>query len=118
MISEKKLVNKKIFYLGDYKPLNTFYWANSISILIKNKKVICLNHKLFYKLCVIGDYIRKIGFIKFPLSTYRYQNMTNDDIIDLSLTKAIVKTLPFDNLDENVKITLDYIKNNSIEKNT
>jgi len=118
MISEKKLVNNKIFYLGDYKPLNIFDWANSISIIMKNKNVICLNHKLFYKLCIVGDYMRKIGFIKFPLSTYRYQNMTNDDIIDLSSTKAIIKKLPFENIDENIKITLDNIKNNTIEKNT
>jgi len=97
---------EKVLYIGDSPPVDIEEWANEISA--------CLGFKIFrapsnivYLAAVFGDILRRAR-ISFPMSTFRFKNMTTDNIIDLSKTIDIVPDLPYTRM-QGVERTLEWI---------
>lgn len=78
-----------VYYIGDCPPLCISDWAD----LIANKMGLSPPLKLPFKLIkitsIIGDYIGMFG-LKFPINSFRFNNMTLDNIVDLSKINAII----------------------------
>ena len=118
LFADQACVRHKIFYLGDYDPLNITDWADSISLELHGKKVLKIQNKLFYLMCFFGEFIKIVGFRNFPLGLFRYKNMTTNNIIDLTNTKNIAKDLPYPDIKIQIKKTLNWLlTSNKFNKN-
>jgi len=97
----------KTFYIGDYEPTNINEWACEVSNLV-GYKPITLPNIIVYFSGVIGDIFKVIG-LKFPMNTFRYKNMTTNNVVDLENTKSIAPNLPFTR-DYGNRTTLNWMK--------
>ncbi|MBP7087947.1 MAG: NAD(P)-dependent oxidoreductase [Candidatus Omnitrophica bacterium] len=102
-------INQKTFYLGDYTPLNISQWAKQITAILGKNPPLELPLKLFKIAAFIGDISKKIGIEKFPMSSFRLNNMTEDNIIDLSDIRKIIPSLPY-SVEDGTKETLEWMK--------
>ena len=100
-------MNKKVFYIGDIPPLNVSDWANKIAEESGVYKPLKLPYSIFRSFAYFGDFIRLFG-IQFPLTSFRLENMTSDNIIDLKNLYEIVGRPPFGMI-EGIKHTLAWL---------
>jgi nucleoside-diphosphate-sugar epimerase len=113
MLSDPQLVNHNYFYLGDLHPINITNWANRIRILNSQRKLLFLPVIILRLSAIIGDILKNtLGVNNFPMTTFRFKNMTNDNIIrDIERTLKITKCGEEDNLDKQILETLNWLKN-------
>ena len=107
LISDKTLVDERVFYIGDYQPYNIEVWSNEIANEL-GYKIKRFPYILFKISAYFGD-ILKVFNIHFLMTTFRLKNMTTDNIIEYSLEKKVAPNLPFTRL-EGIKETLKWIK--------
>ena len=106
---EEKLINKKVFYLGDSPNYNIREWANDISKLSISKVIKTMPIFVVYIISIFGTILGKFNF-KIPLTLFRFRNMTTNNIIDLNPILQLSKKLPFKRKN-GIKLTLDWILN-------
>lgn len=106
--ADKKNVNKKVFYLGDYISYNITEWANEIA---SEAGFRIPRVPYFFFKCGgwFGDFMKLFG-VKFPMTSFRLKNMTTDNIHNLEPIKEIAPNLPLERT-EGVKRTIKWIKN-------
>lgn len=109
--SKNKNVIHNYFYLGDKKPINITNWANEIRNLSGKKKLITINKSLFKAMCLFGDFIFKYLKIKTPLNSFRFKNMTTNNIIDLSKLNEFCSGNNYNDFRTNISETINWIKN-------
>jgi nucleoside-diphosphate-sugar epimerase len=100
--------DNKVFYLGDYDPYEINEWANEIGDE-SGRHIPTIPKIIVRTLSYFGDFLG-IFNIKFPLTSFRYKNMTEDGINQLDNMVKIAPFLPYKR-NEGVKITLKWIKN-------
>jgi GlcNAc-P-P-Und epimerase len=109
LFTETKEKSNKVFYIGDYEPLNIEDWANEIAqeLEISIKRVPFF---LIKTLALFGD---TLNFFKihFPMNSFRLKNMTTNNDVNLSETLKIAPNLPFSRL-EGVKKTIKWLSIN------
>lgn len=115
LISEDSNVKHNYFYLGDIEPINITDWAIKIRKLNNQSKPLTLPKWLLIFAAKIGDFLKfKLGVNKFPMNSFRLNNMTNDNvIIDLKRTTDITQIGADSNLDNKILKTLDWLKQNN-----
>lgn len=106
--ADKNLVDKKVFYLGDYEPYDISEWADEIA-KEKGIKIPNVPYTLFKVLAYTGDFL-KVFKIKFPMTGFRLSNMTTDNVYDLSDTQKIAPHLPVSRK-AGTKITVEWMGN-------
>ena len=114
MISDNALVKHNYFYLGDLEPINITDWAISIRKLNKQSKPLTFPVWLLKYTAILGDVLINVFKIyKFPMNTFRFNNMTNDNIIqDLYRTEEITQIETNTNLEDQIIKTLNWLKQN------
>jgi GlcNAc-P-P-Und epimerase len=114
MINEDSSINHNYYYLGDLNPINITDWANKIRKLNNQTKPLTLPNWLLKSTAILGDFLKfKLGILNFPMNTFRYNNMTQDNIIeDLRRTVEITQCGKDSNLDEQILQTLNWLKQN------
>jgi nucleoside-diphosphate-sugar epimerase len=112
LISEDLTVKHNFYYLGDIKPINITDWAIRIRKLNNQPKLLTLPKWLLIFAAKIGDFLKfKLDFHKFPMNSFRYSNMTNNNIInDLNRTINVTKVGTNNNLDDEIIKTLNWLK--------
>lgn len=112
LINDDYPVKHNYFYLGDLEPINISDWANRIRKLNNQSKPFTLPIWLLMFAAKIGDVlISHFGFHKFPLNSFRFNNMTNDNILnDLHRTIEITQVGKESNLDTQIIKTLKWLK--------
>lgn len=104
----KNIKQNEVFYLGDKSPINIKDWSLSISKTFGHSKLLSLPI-IFVKLTsFIGDFLNILN-IKFPINSFRFNNMTKDQIIDLSKIYKLVKKDKF-SLDQGIRNTINWLK--------
>ena len=113
LLSEDLSVTKNYFYLGDDPPINVTDWATRIRKLNNQSRPIIMPVNVLRFAALIGDVIQKYsGFSHFPMNSFRYRNMTNNNIIaDLHRTIDLTKCGRDSNFDVQITETLDWLKN-------
>lgn len=106
--AETSLINKKVFYLGDYEPYDITEWADEIA-KEKGIKIPNVPYALFKVLAYTGDFL-KLFKIKFPMTSFRLNNMTTDNVYDMSDTQKIAPDLPVSR-NEGTKVTVAWMRN-------
>jgi nucleoside-diphosphate-sugar epimerase len=98
----------KTYYLTDYPPLELKSWADLISLKINNKKVKEIPVFVLKTTALMGDVFTKTLWKKFPLTSFRYNNMITNMVYDTDDLEKICGKLPY-SLEEGVDITLEWI---------
>ena len=106
LFAETKNELKKIFFIGDNPATNIEEWGNEIAaeLDVKIRKMPYLIIKIA---AFFGDILKLIG-IQFPMNSFRLDNMTTNNIINLKNTYEIVPILPYTRR-EGIKMTLKWI---------
>jgi nucleoside-diphosphate-sugar epimerase len=106
--------NNKVFYLGDYDPTNIEEWANEIADILQYK-IIRISYCVVFLAALFGDILGTIN-ISFPMTTFRFKNMTTDNIVDLANTMQFAPDLPYSRI-EGIRKTLEWLDKNHIQQN-
>jgi nucleoside-diphosphate-sugar epimerase len=107
LFSDTHDVNNKVFYIGDDPAYEINEWADEIANEL-GFKVHTMPVWFAKALAKFGDFLGTFG-IHFPMQSFRYGNMTNDGINDMSNTYLIAPDKPYTRL-EGIKETLKWIK--------
>lgn len=110
LMADFEFVNHKTFFLGDNPPLNISNWADKISLIVHNRRVIKIHKFVFLLGSLIGQFFIFIGWKNFPLSYFRFKNMTTNNVIDLSRTINITGETSCDKMDLQIEETLKWIE--------
>jgi nucleoside-diphosphate-sugar epimerase len=119
LTTEDLSVKHNYFYLGDVQPINITEWAIRIRKL-NNQSSPLIMPLWFLKLAAIfGDFTNNFfGLSKFPMNSFRYNNMTNNNIIeDIKRTNKITGCGKDSNLDNEIIETLNWLKQFNKQKN-
>lgn len=94
MISEDPKVLHNYYYLGDLKPLNISEWAEKICRLNNKSTPFILPIWFIYLMAKLGDFLKYFFSVNdFPINSYRFNNITNNNIIDdLKRTIDLIET--------------------------
>jgi nucleoside-diphosphate-sugar epimerase len=112
LMNDDEEVNHNYFYLGDLEPINITNWAIKIRKLNNQSPPMTLPICLLKFAAMTGDLFKRV-FVnsKFPMNTFRYNNMTQDNIIDdLRRTVEITQCGNDSNLDKQILQTLNWLK--------
>lgn len=101
--------DNKVFYIGDEPAYEINEWADEISAEL-GFKVPTLPVWIVKCLALFGDFLGVFG-IHFPMQSFRFGNMTNDGINDMTNTYQIARDMPYTRL-EGTRATIDWIKKN------
>jgi GlcNAc-P-P-Und epimerase len=77
-------VHQQVFYVGD-KPVNLLNWVQNVSFAYTGKPVKLMPTAVIRGLGVIGDLLKTIN-ISFPLTTTRYNSMTENYLTPIEKT--------------------------------
>lgn len=103
----ESLVNGKTLYVGD-QPINLKEWVDGFSVRLRGKKVSTAPITFMRMLALLGDLLASAG-VRFPLSSFRLVNMTNDNSIDIGPTLEITGPNPY-SLAEGIDITVKWLR--------
>ena len=108
------LFNGKIYYICDYETVELREWINKISNLLI-KKDIKINLPIFVAkfLALIGDALLLLGFKKFPIQSFRLNNVLINFKVNTTGLKKVCGKLPY-NLNDAV---ISFVKSYSSVKN-
>jgi nucleoside-diphosphate-sugar epimerase len=109
LFSDTSDEKNKIFYIGDIPPINIEEWANEIAAFL-DYKILTVPYSIVYIAAKLGDILKKLG-IPFPMTTFRFHNMTTDNIIDLTNINTIAPNLPYTRT-QGIQKTLEWINSN------
>lgn len=109
LTASRKLINGRIFYIGDKPPINISNWADEISMQNNSTKNIKVYFFVFKVAALIGDLLKLVNF-KFPITSFRLKNMTTDNILPLDDLYNVVGDTPCTRL-QGTKNTLEWMKN-------
>lgn len=114
MINEDSSINHNYYYLGDLNPINITDWANKIRKLNNQSPPLTLPISLLKFAAMTGDLFKRVlANSKFPMNSFRYNNMTNNNILeDIYRTIEITKIGAENELDNEILKTLNWLKNN------
>lgn len=93
-------VHQQVFYVGD-KPIDLRQWVEHISHELTGKSVRILPTPLVKGIALTGDILQK-GKIPFPITSTRFNSMTQDYLTPIDKTYAALGTPPF-TMEEGVK---------------
>jgi len=98
-------VDKKVLYLSD-PPVSLFDWADELSRKLIGKPVRKIPLVLMQTLAKCGDGLAAIGWKRFPMNSFRLDNMTMDNLVPTKDIDSVVWPLPYsvsDAVDETVQ---------------
>ncbi len=107
LFNETSDENNKVFYIGDEPAYEINEWADEIANEL-GFKVPTMPVWFVKCLAKFGDLVGLVG-VHFPMQSFRFHNMTNDGVNDMTTTNKIAPEMPFTRL-EGTKITIKWIK--------
>lgn len=83
-----------VFYVGDM-PINYFDWVNIFSIELTKKNIRTIPLLVLKLMSLTGDFISKLTKKPFLINSYRYVNMTQENITPMQKTFELLGPPPF-----------------------
>ncbi|MEZ0359021.1 NAD-dependent epimerase/dehydratase family protein [Mycobacterium sp. SA01] len=91
---EESSVDRKTFLLADYQPVVVADWANQIATHFGSRPVKTVPASALRAAAAVGDGLGKFGK-RFPMTSFRFNNMVTDMVYDTADTETVVGPLPF-----------------------
>ena len=88
------MVSKKTLYLAD-PAINLRDWVGEFSRQMTGKDVVVVPAWSVRLAALMGDAAVRLGVRKFPITTFRFENMTTENVVDIEPVMAIAPELPF-----------------------
>jgi len=112
--TKNNLFDRKTYYISDYENIELSQWINKISNLLVGKNVlITLPVFLLRLLAIIGDFFLIFGFKKFPIQSFRLNNILVNFNVDTAPLKKVCGKLPY-NSDEAILSFVNSYKSKKI----
>jgi nucleoside-diphosphate-sugar epimerase len=105
--------NYKVYYLGDYEAYSIKEWSIEIGQVL-GRSIKTVPSFLVYVLALFGDFLKKFKIFS-PMTTFRYSNMTTDNILPFDNLKEIVPVLPVSRKEGNLR-TINWMKSKGFIK--
>jgi nucleoside-diphosphate-sugar epimerase len=111
--TKNNLFDRKTYYISDYENIELRQWINKISNLLVGKNVlITLPIFLVRFLAIIGDFFLIFGFKKFPIQSFRLNNILVNFKVDTVPLKKVCGKLPY-NIDQAI---LNFVNSHKLKK--
>jgi GlcNAc-P-P-Und epimerase len=104
---EVENVHGKTFYIGDAPAIQISEWANEISLEMKKGSIRKVPFFLLKSAAILGDILAALK-IKFPINSFRLNNMQTDNILPLTELYEIAGPGPYTRID-GVKETINWL---------
>ena len=112
IFSDPELVRSRPFYLAD-TPIVVRDYVNCFSNQINGKTPMTLPYPLSKTIAVFGDLLKIFG-LKFPVTSFRLNNMTSDNVINNESTVQICGKQQY-SMEDGVVETVNWFKNFEID---
>jgi nucleoside-diphosphate-sugar epimerase len=99
--------NGRTLYIGDYEPTRIKTWAREIAKEF-DYRVPTVPRPLIWLAAKLGDWLQKAK-IAFPMNSFRFKNMTTDNVLDLRNTAQIAPKTVFSRMEGN-RLTIEWIR--------
>lgn len=106
----KKDINKRVFYITDAK-IDSSDWLNAFSLKLSGNKIRKIPKIIWFLLALIGSLLKYIN-IKFPVNLGRYFRTTVNENLPIEKTFDLIPQKNKISLDDGVKKTVIWLKNN------
>jgi nucleoside-diphosphate-sugar epimerase len=113
--SSSEKINRKIFYLADYDPIDLLSFANSIKTILGKGPVKTIPKNWLLLISRLGDVFQKLGWSNPPLTSFRYQNIVSNEIQNLLPLKNLASQLPY-STEQGIRKTLQWLKDQKLIK--
>lgn len=110
--SNLEIIDKQTFYLGD-RPVSSKIWLEEWIKQLRGSKMHYIPSCVMALGALVGDILKKSG-ISFPIYSTRYHNMIEDYYANTNKTVELFG-IRNENLSDNVKETIDWIKGEAID---
>jgi nucleoside-diphosphate-sugar epimerase len=105
-ILHSDLSNSKTLYIADYEPTSIKEWSKEIAKEL-NIRILTIPRFIIWIAAKTGDVVQKAGF-KFPMNSFRLQNMSTDAVFPMEETRKIAPEVKFTRIEGN-KLTLKWL---------
>jgi len=107
-ILDTNQVHGQVYYIGDEPAINIRSWTDLVAATAGMRKPPVIHHLFIRAAGLVGDVLGlfKIGF---PMTSFRFKNMTTDNVLPLENTMRLSGPMPYD-LQKSTQITLQWIK--------
>lgn len=106
---DKKIVNKQVFYVGDM-PINYYDWVNAFSLQLTKKKIRTIPKFILKLMALVGDFLSLFSKKPFLINSYRYRNMTEENITPMEKTFNALG-LPLITIQQGISETVEWLNN-------
>jgi len=106
-------VSGKTFYMADVEPIHVRDWANMIQRemgVAKLREVPLAALKCAAK---GGDLLKRVGWSKPPLTSFRLKNLTGDNVADLAPVSEVIGEQPY-TIEEGVRVTVAWLREHKL----
>ena len=88
-------IARRVLYVGDYDAWNLHEWADAFRGAFGARKIPTIPMPLARIAGRAGDLLVRCGRRKFPFTSFRLKNLTEDDLCDMAPTQELCGPLPF-----------------------
>lgn len=107
--AERDEVHTRTFYLADYNLVDLSCFADFVQEAFGAKPIKSVPLNLLKFVARIGDSLQKAGWNSVPLTTFRLENITISETVNVAQLKEIVGPLPY-TTKEGIYITVDWMR--------
>jgi len=88
-------VHRRTFYVGDYEPLDLHRWANALADAFGARRPLTIPDALARWGARAGDAVNALGWRRFPLNSFRLNNVLTEYTFDLRPTREVCGDNPY-----------------------
>jgi len=101
----------RTIYLADYVPIELKNWAELIAKRLGVRSISELPLPMFQAAAWVGDALLAAGVKRFPMSSFRLNNLLTETLHDTAPIEAVAGPLPYD-VDRAVDVTCTWLRAN------
>ncbi len=114
LTSNPEHLQGKTLYLSDYQPIEVKEWADLIARKNGTTPPREVPVELLQVLAFVGDWLKRWGWKKPPLTTFRLKNLMTNMLYDITELESVCGPLPF-TIESGVDLTLEWLNKRKLE---
>jgi nucleoside-diphosphate-sugar epimerase len=107
--ASSNLINRKTFYLADYKPIDLLAWSDAFQCALHAQTIRHVPLSVARLLAYCGDAVNALGIRNFPFNSFRLRNVLTQYQFDTHAIEAVCGPLPYD-MEQGVAETVKWLR--------